>query len=270
VDSVAKVDLAGVRAKIARAREHGEALKGEVGAYFESGPYKLAKNVNADHTLWTITIDILREPPELRWAGIFGDAVHNLRTALDYLFCAVAERHADNAGITDRRRGSWKFPITGHLTGLAGVRWKQCKGAEWVPDAVWAAIEREQPYSRVDPVEAMLVTLLGELDLTDKHRQHLILCAPYPYHRWENLQGARGWVAPVIEVDALRGAKGLESGAEIAWVSTQEPSPNMNPKFTVRVFVSLAEAPAWPLPVLLDRLSEHVEGIVERIVEVVV
>lgn len=72
--------------KIARARKHITELHNEVVDYVRSKPYKVVierDNLSENH-LWILRV---RKAVPKNWTVILGDAIHNLRTALDLLAC---------------------------------------------------------------------------------------------------------------------------------------------------------------------------------------
>jgi hypothetical protein len=256
------INLDGVRAKIARAGEHRNALHNEIRAYFDSKPYALRKQVNDERTRWSVTMDILREPNAQRFGLIFGDSIHNIRSALDHLFFAIADGQPGSASVKTRSRREWKFPIAGAAPGFAGIA---NKIGGHVPAAVWAAIEREQPYNRTDPAEAMLIRMVSKLDIADKHHQLPVMMAASPRSGWVNMQNARGQVEMIIDLHFMMGIASPQSGAEIAILTVGEPSPDMDPNFELSTCIALKDASAWSLPDLLDLIIIHVEEVVLRV-----
>jgi hypothetical protein len=76
----------GPKLKIARGRRHAAELNTELAAYFKTDPCALFLEVNADTGNKRIALKFRNNtfiPKE--FSGIFGDAVHNFRTALDIL-----------------------------------------------------------------------------------------------------------------------------------------------------------------------------------------
>jgi hypothetical protein len=94
---------ASIRAKIQRAEKHISDLNVEVSAFLATNPYSAIrhddpKTGNYELRLWTR--DCL---PQL--LTILGDAIHNLRSALDHLACELVR--ANGGTVTDQTA----FPI---------------------------------------------------------------------------------------------------------------------------------------------------------------
>jgi len=159
---VAEASLEGVRAKLARADEHLQELKREIRVWVESEAYVVRGQFEAERGEYVFRCEI-REPPPARLGVIFGDAIQNLRSALDHLvwqLVIASDAQPDNRNqfpifvrepSTDRERGRWDSAVRG----LA-------------PPYV-AAIERMQPYKADEPGERTLA-VLADLSNADKHR----------------------------------------------------------------------------------------------------
>lgn len=75
--------LDGVRLKMARADEHLDALQNELAEFLSREPYSVFTVETDDgDKVWRLRVN---EDPPLRWSAILGDAVHNLRAALDLI-----------------------------------------------------------------------------------------------------------------------------------------------------------------------------------------
>jgi hypothetical protein len=121
------------------------------------------------------------DPPSL----LVGDALHNLRSALDLLAFALANAHTSPLPKEFVERS--EFPIFGDEdgeghTGVGSLRFKErskngrptprsglAKIAGWHPDAQ-TAVEGLQPYKRGNDFRTDSLWLLHELDRVSKHR----------------------------------------------------------------------------------------------------
>lgn len=242
-----------VNRKLARAREHRDALDAEIRAYVESGPYAVTKHVNDERTRWSVSVALLREPDVGRWGVIFGDSIHNIRSALDHLFFALA-RHYDAGRSTPSARKKWKFPIQADRAAFEGFR---SKLGQIFPAEVWAAIEREQPYhgGNEDEIRWNYLALLQRLDNADKHHEVHILTTPRSEMSWSNLGGARGSFSIEIDSQFMTGFARIDPSAEISVVTVEESSPDMNPEFKLATFVALAEIPGVGILRFLDLVA---------------
>ncbi|HZT66044.1 MAG TPA: hypothetical protein VFA11_09680 [Acidimicrobiales bacterium] len=161
-----------IRTKIDRAREHLGVLAAEVDAWAAGDPviYIAAR--------WH-RYQWLRGPP-LRWAAIFGDCVHNLRSALDHMIW-------DLSGGTGNAPPRSEFPIFDDQTKYLerGKNGKPVHGSglakiEGVKDLDARRVIRNlQPFKASEPHRHPL-WVLHELDRVDKHRAlHPVLGWPY-------------------------------------------------------------------------------------------
>ena len=76
-------------AKLNRAKEHINNLKVEFDAFLAKDPYKFSIKYDEHRTHGTIIVRVRAEAPILRWSVFIGDAIHNLRSALDHLVCQL-------------------------------------------------------------------------------------------------------------------------------------------------------------------------------------
>jgi len=102
--------LVGPRLKVSRAKRHIRDLNNEITAYVRSNPYQIVieQDPNSTQHLWTLRV---RQKVPQEFAGIIGDAIHNLRSALDLLACDLVRM---NGGETK----DVNFPFAGGADGL--------------------------------------------------------------------------------------------------------------------------------------------------------
>jgi hypothetical protein len=138
--------------KLDRSREHIEAARVEVAAWLESDALTIERTTD-DSTGRTEARVRLRQPPPVRLSAILGDAVHNLRAALDHAVYGAAAAHADGA-LAPKIEGELMFPVIGPggKTTFDNAAARRLVG---VPDAVRAAIENEQPFHCCTEVEPL-------------------------------------------------------------------------------------------------------------------
>src|SRR4051812_542711 len=101
--------LDGCYAKLDRAREHLEQLRGATEAWYGTTPQRIVGEFDPATGLFTFvaphTGGSFRE-----WGAIIGDVVHNLRASLDYLAWELSVRHVGIAH-GDRTAIGVAFPI---------------------------------------------------------------------------------------------------------------------------------------------------------------
>lgn len=81
--------LIGPKLKIERAKSHIDDLQSALTAYFGTSPYAVRRDLDPNGKEEHLIIHSARPIPTKIY-GIVGDAIHNLRTSLDYLAVAVA------------------------------------------------------------------------------------------------------------------------------------------------------------------------------------
>lgn len=220
------IDLSGCRAKIKRADEHLNALYAEMQTFFE--PYSNRRIVyDVFDRPWHIIVvrPLLDELPPLRLSLICGDAVHNLRTALDHLVWQLVLTEGNEPG-------KWNsFPIYSDpkaFTRDARSRKKKrgpgpLEGIDPNGEA-WAVIEGAQPY-RADNPRANPLSMLHELDVIDKHRTLLItLLFPDETTLWDLV----GWNLDAELLDYSINVQPLSMVREtqILWLRFSEAGPD--------------------------------------------
>jgi len=158
---------ASVRAKLDRAQKHIDDLLADIAAFDARDPYSIVQNHNADLTEHYLHLRLAEPFPAYLWGCILGDAIHNLRSALDHVVYAIAIRESGGKDPPpDHTR--LMFPILDPPKPLPMGKVKT------LSDEVRTAIEREQP----DPANLVSSPLwtLDQLDIADKHRViHLAL-----------------------------------------------------------------------------------------------
>ncbi len=151
---------AGIYAKVERAKKHVRELEALVQGFFETNPYEIVVQDDPDTGDRAFTVKILHQPP-LEWSAVVGDAVHNLRAALDLLVCELVR--GEGQPIKDNT----SFPIfrskdafdNAFKSGVPG----QIKGA---PKDAIRLIRRLKPYKGGNEP----LFWLHRLDIADKHR----------------------------------------------------------------------------------------------------
>jgi hypothetical protein len=84
----------GSKLKIGRAKSHIQNLQTAIEAFNASHPYQLTHEIdpNTGENVYRIRVD--KDIPD-NWSALIGDAVHNLRTVLDYLVCDLVRGDVD-------------------------------------------------------------------------------------------------------------------------------------------------------------------------------
>ena len=159
-----------VQLKLDRATHHLTTLQEQVESFLADKPYaerRVLEHNGHDHVfVW----DKFSPTPDV-FALIAGDAVHNLRSALDHLAFALAEAgaHKKAASLSPAQAARIEFPITRSEDDfLQKLGRGVLRNVE--PNAK-AFIEVSQPYrSSLPHPEAHFLSIIAKLDNTDKHR----------------------------------------------------------------------------------------------------
>ena len=154
----------GPRAKLARAREHVSALKGE----FDSWTGMIEHETGFDPERRQLIVRATAVPDlPLRWSTILGDAIHNYRSVLDHLVWQLARVNAAPGGEPPIRV---QFPIVSEEQDWAG----QLSRVDSLSARHQHLVEGCQPYHRgiwmgAGPPRQPLEDL-RDLSNVDKHR----------------------------------------------------------------------------------------------------
>jgi hypothetical protein len=153
-------DLSQVRLKLDRAGEHIEAFRQDLEAFLERDPppfaFRTEKSLGAKKTAEYVLYAIVREPPPRCLALVIGDAIQDMRVALEYLAYELSSPEA-------RKSGSTSFPIYED-------RAKFNPGIATVKGDERALIERVQPYAATKIPSDDPLAVLRRLSNLDKHR----------------------------------------------------------------------------------------------------
>lgn len=84
--------IRGIRLKLARAQNQLDSIQTEMDAYWKRKPMLPIGEVNADATKHVVYLRVV-EPPPVKWAVIFGEAIHNMRSALDHAVYQLTIAH---------------------------------------------------------------------------------------------------------------------------------------------------------------------------------
>lgn len=214
------LDLASFDAKLGRAKHHTEAVENEIIAWLNPKPYRLSPKVNADATRHSVIIHIDKIAPVARWSLVIGDAIHNIRSALDHFVYTIAVHESRQNPPPNER--VLAFPICDCADIYRKSKWR----IETLSDDVRTAIERVQPYNRPHPPLPPLLAMLRDFDDADKHRLLTPMFAT-AYGGEVNLfrKGGIFLGSRCIEIFVNDGE--LKDGTEIMAVTFDRATPNV-------------------------------------------
>lgn len=218
--------------KIGRANEHLEALKDSISAWSDTNPYSLVRQCNADATRYNLVVRIDSEPPFDQWSLIAGDCIHNLRSALDHLVYAVVVHEAKGNPPADPR--FLNFPIADEPDNFIGP----AQGIRFLSDPVKTEIERLQPYNRPHKELPPLLSVLRDFNNSDKHRLLNIAIAIPVKGEFNNIRN----LIPdqIVRIEAH--ASSVQNGTEIASITLDRPTPNVQYDFCADLTITVKHA----------------------------
>jgi len=244
--------------KLGRAEEHADTIKSELLAWAHSKPYVIRRKASPDGSRHSLVLDDIKSTVPLdHWAVIFGDFVHNLRSALDHFIygCAVYETSI-NPPPGDRQL---QFPI--YDTAASFAKRRSC--IKPLSAGMRGAIEGVQPYNRRHPTHPPLLALIGEFDNADKHRLLNVVLS-----QQANAE-LNFTLPPGVRIPVAKFMNGpLERGTELAWFTVDPPQPNVSYQHSAEIVITVGHTPGpsgngrTEVPVLLDYLKAEVRQLI--------
>jgi len=170
-------------AKAARAGQHIDSLRAEVDDFLTGGSYEVVPE-QGDQPGETIYRLRMSQPIPIHFSTVIGDALHNLRSALDCAACEIARRHAGRQ-LAEEEELACEFPIRSEPSkleaffedrrraSLYGPRERQAIRAvqpAWLHDYL-AGRGETNLHERSEEVAYDHLTVLNRLSNIDKHRR---------------------------------------------------------------------------------------------------
>ena len=238
-----------VRLKIKRAEKHISDLDVCIQSFFDSNPYRIGAKPHPVAAINHTTLFIAEvQPVPSDIALILGDAIHNLRSALDHLAWQLVKA---GGGQPDR---DTFFPICESSQQYAsafgrGEIKRMPVGAEKVLSSI-------QPYQTLD----QNLWLLHRLDIIDKHRLLLTIAAIMDKWGIDFAAGQRVWLSDHRFV-------ALIVGNEITNIPTSTYERHSNQDFKLGLDIAFAEPEIAEGDLVLQttkKLLDLVNGIVSN------
>jgi len=155
--------------KLERAESHLAELDREIARYAARDPYVAVREIHCElhPACWRFTLQV-RHEPDRGLAMIAGDAVHNMRTALDHIAAALVP--SDH-----RRDAAYPIGLEDNPKTREGFQ-KRLRGAD--PEAM-TIIRETQPYLLPTETERRRhgLAVISHLDNLDKHRQLMLIAS---------------------------------------------------------------------------------------------
>lgn len=161
--------LAGSWAKLTRAQRHVEDLRRAIVAACDGeGPPRVLATRRRFDPENNLVLWIAERVPDVSddWGLMVGDAIHNMRCALDHLWWQLAIDHLGGKP-TDAEASEIQFPI---LTFSAPESFRRHRFLKHVSPEAAARAEQCQRYDAPEE-EVLLLTILATLSNRDKHRE---------------------------------------------------------------------------------------------------
>jgi hypothetical protein len=251
--------LDGAKFKLARASKHIEELDAAARAYLASAPFVVERTELPNGDLACRVRIRHHVPPE--WSTVIGDAVHNLRSALDLLAWQLVEVGGATAS------QDTCFPVT--RSGAQQFRQLLRRALRGAGPRVIRFVSRLKPF---DGGNQALVRLHA-LDISDKHRLTLVVGAAHK-HIVMNVKMAVPWQDvpvefPPIALNPNNRQFPMQDGAEVFRICAAARKSDDLTQFNLvfeLAFGSVDEVKGLPLVETLQSMHKHVSRIV-RIAE---
>ena len=151
--------------KLARAREHLNELTALLNNWTHSGHHEVINEPDPVSGPDWFRVRVHTDPvPVVPFSLLIGDVLHNLRSALDHLAYALAEKHHAGRSLPDAIARESEFPIYRYDNPTAFT--KKTRGIH--PEAQ-KIIAELQPYQRGSECALDRLWMLHDLTTTDKH-----------------------------------------------------------------------------------------------------
>lgn len=252
------------RAKIHRAMLLSHELERSIQGWGADANLRPEATIAEDRLSWEVRMRLDEPLPPYAWALIAGDAIHNLRSALDVLVWS----HAQPAMLTGPQQQALCFPVVSKPDPQIWANAKRYKLRTLRPDIV-DRIEKWQPVNRTtiggepDPL-----LLLHTLDIDDKHRLPL---STEPHLDWLDGQqqvefaddeAAERNAPPDMTIHEAP----LADGALLLSGRTKDPITKLRGDLRISVRFRIQAGGSWePVLELIKTLGIHVEQIVADI-----
>lgn len=177
------------------------------------------KTVQVSPTELWITLDVVVPPPTQVLATVMGDALHNLRSALDAVVWEMAT-FGDAAPSSEDAERAVQFQLYDDPAKFK--KWHERVGS--LSEVFIARLEAEQPYRRAAALAALgqedTLVALHRLDVLDKHRNSIATQSSIQHVDGPGL-GIRGDLTKLVFTPRERAT--LTTGSIIATVTSPEP-----------------------------------------------
>jgi hypothetical protein len=244
-----------VRLKLNRGRTHIDEVLKQIQAFWKATPPRLEwrDEPTLQQRHWVVRL--AANPPLEEWALSIGDALHNLRAALDHLVWQLVEANGHTAGRNNA------FPIADDDSKYRSIIGQSLSGVG--PSAV-KAIEALKPWKGGnDPL-----WLLHQLDIQDKHRLPLVALAS---HEAVSLDFGKMMGAmfphlgelPSMRIGIRPADRDIADGTVLYSEKIDDPATSKGePQFQFEIDLKLPDGTRRPLGELLLQLSGASDAVI--------
>jgi len=243
--------LDGMKWKLWRAEQHGQALYNATQAFFQTEFYRTRAEQDSEGRLVFFVTEVDPMPPE--WGLMIGDTAHNLRSALDHLIFLLAKP------VGEKEEKAVQFPLFD-----SPEKWDNAEGRNvpGVAPGVEALVESLQPYNSGKWPNTALLGQIQAIDNWDKHRALLTTATSSEIARLTTTISAN---ANLVSEERFRGE--LKPGAILARIKLGNPvkgdKVSVHPEMTfIPIFDSSMPEPIRGRPVLdtLANAGQFIQG----------
>lgn len=243
------------RVRVRRAYEHLNLLQQQIIAFTDRDPYTVVRERKA-HAGIDVAVFRLREEPPPELGAVFGDYLHNMRTALDNL---VWQLVLLDGGAPDDET---MFPVASDLHGFKSQAGKKLRG---MTRPHIAAIEALQPYPTRQDAASRAVDAVHDFARIDRHRVvHPAFAVLNPDPQALTIHRQPVTAEFTVHVEYLSAGKPLEDGAPLARLRTTAAQPEahvkMQVEFPIRMAFGERGLSAEALPAIWRQIALIVEG----------
>ncbi len=203
-------------------------------------------------------VEEVADTDAFRWGLFVGDLVHNLRSAVDHVAFALADRDSPNRG-EDR---ATQFVIARDASEFNNSRWH----LKHLSRAHQDMVEREQPYQPPNSPDSHPLGLLERLSNVDKHRVVHVVQVATDFFSWM-YTGASYQLFNAEVTDHVIYENPLEVGARVMSVHLDKVDPNGREPDMELDHDSVIPYLAFGPGLMLKHVIPNLIGAVRRVVE---
>lgn len=215
-------------AKLERAHFHVDALTADIKNVLKADgkpAWTIAKKYEPENSRFAITVGTVIPFPLDRWGVILGDALHNFRSALDYLAWVLVTQANGGVEPSEPVASQVSFPIWDEAPLDSGHRSQRFNfRLPGLPDWQWTMVERYQPYTRGDTAKRHPLSLLRTFCDHDKHRR-INVTRPRNAEVTIKATYASARDCTLDRIESASTGEILEVGTPIGWVYVKPIGP---------------------------------------------